>query len=100
MRPYKLEDVEEVRRITRPFLKTHGEPIAWGWDAVQALGIKDVNAPEWGDVPSFANEEVPVFWGCGVTPQEAVMRANLTGVVMSHAPGHMLVLDCKHTAIV
>jgi len=29
MRPYKPEDVERVRDITRPFLETHGEPIAW-----------------------------------------------------------------------
>ncbi|KAL7818211.1 hypothetical protein V8C44DRAFT_320522 [Trichoderma aethiopicum] len=41
------------------------------------------------------DEEVPVFWGCGVTPQEAVMRAGLEGVVMAHAPGHMLVLDAR-----
>lgn len=29
MRPYKPEDVERVRDITRPYLETHGEPIAW-----------------------------------------------------------------------
>lgn len=45
-------------------------------------------------------EEIPVFWGCGVTPQEAVMRAGLKGVVMAHAPGHMLVLDAKDEDIV
>jgi uncharacterized protein YcsI (UPF0317 family) len=29
MRPYKLEDVERVREITRPYVETHGEPVAW-----------------------------------------------------------------------
>lgn len=29
MRPYKPEDIERVRAITRPYLETHGEPIAW-----------------------------------------------------------------------
>lgn len=28
MRPYKKEDIEAVREITRPFVSTHGEPIA------------------------------------------------------------------------
>jgi uncharacterized protein YcsI (UPF0317 family) len=29
MRPYKKADVERVRDITRPYVKTHGEPVAW-----------------------------------------------------------------------
>jgi uncharacterized protein YcsI (UPF0317 family) len=29
MRPYKKVDVERVRDITRPYVKTHGEPVAW-----------------------------------------------------------------------
>ena len=105
MRPYKQGDVEKVRKITRPFVSTHGEPMAWGWKAVEALGIKDIRFPEWGDAPldwygkplvhDDAEDVVPVFWGCGVTPQEAVVRANLKGVIMGHAPGHMVVLDVK-----
>jgi uncharacterized protein YcsI (UPF0317 family) len=106
MRPYKKIEIETVRDVTRPYVTTHGEPIAWGWDAVRKLGIKDINVPEWGDAPlaidgrafdeeHAVDEAVPVFWGCGVTPQEAVMRANVEGTVMGHAPGHMLVLDVK-----
>ena len=40
---------------------------------------------------------MPVFWGCGVTPQEAVMRAGnkIEGMVIGHMPGHMLVMDVK-----
>ncbi|KAM5343321.1 hypothetical protein ACJ41O_014287 [Fusarium nematophilum] len=105
LRPYKKSDIERVREITRPYLPTHGECVAWGWEAVEKLGIKNVDMPEWGDAPLtldgrplsevFGDEEnVPVFWGCGVTPQEAVMKADLEGTVMSHLPGHMLVLDC------
>jgi uncharacterized protein YcsI (UPF0317 family) len=45
-------------------------------------------------------DEIPVFWGCGVTPQEAVMKAGLEGTIMAHAPGHMLVLDCHDWDIV
>ncbi|RAL64860.1 hypothetical protein DID88_001456 [Monilinia fructigena] len=107
MRPYRKDQIERVREITRPYLATHGEPIAWGWEAVAQLGIKDINKPDWGDrsvndegynlesVRGHGDELVPVFWGCGVTPQYAVVSAGLKGVVMGHAPGHMLVLDCR-----
>lgn len=104
MRPYKRSDIERVRGITRPFVTTHGEPIAWGWDGMKSLGITDINKPDWGDVPleldgqpldSSNDDVVPVFWGCGVTPQEAVMRAGLKGTVLGHAPGHMILLDVK-----
>lgn len=104
MRPYKRSDIERVRNITRPFVTTHGEPIAWGWHGMRDLGIADINSPDWGDAPvepdgqplDPTNEDVvPVFWGCGVTPQEAVMKAGLKGTVLGHAPGHMILLDVK-----
>jgi uncharacterized protein YcsI (UPF0317 family) len=104
MRPYKKADVERTRDLTRPFVSTHGEPIAWGWDAVHRLGIKDMNAPEFGEAPLDLDEEdadvVPVFWGCGVTPQLAVMKAKLPGIVMGHAPGHMLILDITDEEVI
>jgi len=120
MRPYKKKDVEKVRNITRAFGMTHGEPIDWGWDAVSRLGIKDLDIVDWGHGPVTAdgrhfgkamedrgridsavkddnNEEVPVFWGCGVTPQEAILRAGdrIAGPVIGHMPGHMLLLDVR-----
>ena len=38
--------------------------------------------------------EVPVFWGCGVTPQAAV-TASRPSFAISHAPGHMVVTDAR-----
>ena len=109
MRLYLRSELEQVRDITRPYVATHGEPIAWGWDGMRALGIQSANAIAWGDVPVSADgsevdevEEaskedglIPVFWGCGVTPQLAVMNAKIPGIVMGHSPGYMLVLDMK-----
>ncbi|KAK5115855.1 hypothetical protein LTR85_009449 [Meristemomyces frigidus] len=109
MRMYKVSEVQTVRDVTRPYITTHGEPIAWGWDGMKALGLDSVCKPDWGDAPvtadgsevvrwieeAKADGSVPVFWGCGVTPQEAVMRAEIPGVVMGHAPGYMVVLDVK-----
>lgn len=118
MRSYKKRDIELVRSITRPFSLTHGEPIEWGWDALTRLGVNDIDLVDWGDAPVTAygekfaktkndvnrfgvsdedagEDEVPVFWGCGVTPQEAVIRAGdrIEGLVIGHMPGHMLLLD-------
>ena len=119
MRPYKRRDIENVRAITRKYAMTHGEPIDWGWDAVERLGIKDFEKPDWGDVclneddSQFRRKEtggrddgmtsedddeyIPIFWGCGVTPQQAVMTAGkqLGGMVIGHMPGHMLALDIR-----
>lgn len=37
MRPFRKQDIELVRRITRRYLPTHGELIAWGWDVLERL---------------------------------------------------------------
>ncbi|KAK4499748.1 hypothetical protein PRZ48_007934 [Zasmidium cellare] len=109
MRMYKASEVEKVRDITRAYVTTHGEPIAWGWDGMRDIGIKSLERFDWGDAPVLADGQavvqseeegkpdgyVPVFWGCGVTPQEAVMKAKTPGIVIGHAPGHMVVLDVK-----
>jgi len=38
------------------------------------------------------NEQVPVFWACGVTPQEAIANAG-PPIAITHAPGHMFIAD-------
>lgn len=102
MRPYKAKDIEKVRQITREFRKCHGEPIDWGFGAVERLGIKDIDSPEFGDSTVIADDEVPVFWGCGVTAQTAAVRAakRIRGPVIGHLPGHMIVLDVKDEDVV
>lgn len=52
-------------------------------------------APDYGDSVELREEEVPVFWACGVTPQAAVM-ASKPSFCITHAPGHMLVLNTKN----
>ncbi|EIW72330.1 hypothetical protein M231_03834 [Tremella mesenterica] len=97
MRPYPLEKVPEIVRITKPYARTHGEPVGWGPEGAKELGIEDVNGqkPTWGDPTVLKEGEVCVYWGCGVSPQQAVMDSELPGVYMSHEPGQMLVLDLK-----
>lgn len=62
MRPYRPGDIERVREVTRPFLSTHGEPVAWGWEGMQSLGITDIQRPDFGEAPVIHEGEVPVFW--------------------------------------
>ncbi|KAK5170159.1 uncharacterized protein LTR77_004744 [Saxophila tyrrhenica] len=109
MRMYRASEIERVREVTRPYVATHGEPVAWGWDGMRRIGVQNLDSVDWGERPYDAagrpivqaEEEakedglVPVFWGCGVTPQESVMRAKIPGTVIGHAPGHMVVLDVR-----
>ncbi|MDF1661628.1 MAG: DUF1445 domain-containing protein, partial [Planctomycetota bacterium] len=94
MRPYRPEQIERVREITAPFHAAHGAPLFVGdWEA---LGIEDIHQPDFGDPVTIKEGEVPVFWACGVTSQEAVKSALLKGTleqVITHAPGHMVLCD-------
>lgn len=102
MRPYKRADLEEVRSVTRSFRKTHGEPIDWGYEALERLGIEDLSSPEFGEATEFKEDEIPVFWGCGVTAQVAALTVahKIKGRTFGHAPGHMLILDIKDEDVV
>jgi uncharacterized protein YcsI (UPF0317 family) len=93
MRPYAADDIERVRDVTRPYRVAHGEPFAWGDPA--ALGIADLMRPEYGDPPILRDGDVPVFWGCGVTPQ-AVIAASGLPFAITHEPGAMFVTDLAH----
>jgi uncharacterized protein YcsI (UPF0317 family) len=93
MRPYPPDRIERVRETTRPCRIGHGEPVAWG--DPRALGIEDVMRPDYGDPPVVRPGEVPVFWGCGVTPQSAIVASGVPYAI-THEPGHMFVTDLVH----
>jgi len=49
--------------------------------------------PEYGDAPrAFQNNEIPVFWACGVTPQ-SVLENSKPDFCITHSPGKMLITD-------
>ncbi len=93
MRPYGAEQIEHVRDVTRAYRIGHGEPVAWG-DPRQ-LGIDDVMRPDYGDAPVLEPNDVPVFWGCGVTPQSVIVASKLPFAI-THEPGYMFVSDLVH----
>lgn len=90
MRPFKRKDVDAVCEITARFPKTHGAPIYIG--DPQAIGIKNIHQPDYGDAVEILEDEVPVFWGCGVTSQHILRQAKLPHII-THAPGKMLITD-------
>jgi uncharacterized protein YcsI (UPF0317 family) len=92
MRPVKSRDVARAVEISGRFALAHGAPVHIG--NPQALGIADISRPDYGDAVSIMDDEVPVFWACGVTPQWVAQRSRL-GMCITHAPGKMFVTDLK-----
>ena len=90
MRPVPAELVPTAVRVTARYPAVHGAPVHVGDPA--ALGIADLDRPDYGDPVEVRPGELPVFWACGVTPQAAV-AASRPPLAITHAPGHMAITD-------
>ena len=90
MRPIKSRDVARVVEISARLPIAHGAPIHVGNPA--ALGVVALERPDYGDRVDVMDDEVPVFWACGVTPQWVAQRSRLP-LCITHAPGKMFVTD-------
>ena len=55
-------------------------------------GSPNLRRPDYGDAVPVHNDELPVFWACGVTPQ-AVLQAAKPPFAITHSPGKMFVTD-------
>ncbi|MFC7330447.1 putative hydro-lyase [Marinactinospora rubrisoli] len=90
MRPIPADRVADAVRITSRYPAVHGAPVHVGDPS--ALGIADLDRPDFGDPVPVRPGEIPGFWACGVTPQAAVM-ASAPEFAIGHAPGHMAITD-------
>ncbi|MCA3674346.1 MAG: DUF1445 domain-containing protein, partial [Methylobacterium sp.] len=72
----------------------HGAPVHLGDPAL--IGIENLAKPDYGDPVEVKNDEIPVFWACGVTPQ-AVIAAARPAFAITHAPGAMLITDKRNS---
>lgn len=70
MRPVARELLAKAVAITAQFPDGHGAPIHIGDPA--RIGISDLSKPELGDRVTIEDGEVPVFWACGITVEEAI----------------------------
>jgi uncharacterized protein YcsI (UPF0317 family) len=94
MRPMTPAHAIRAVQITTRFPSVHGAPVHIG--KPEMIGIKDIMKPEWGDGVPIGDDEIPVFWACGVTPQSVIMAAK-PEFCITHYPGTMLVTDRKNT---
>jgi uncharacterized protein YcsI (UPF0317 family) len=93
MRPMTPRQALEATRICSRFPRVHGAPVHFGNPS--AIGISDLDRPDFGDRVQMQNGEVPVFWACGVTPQAVAMHAK-PPLLITHKPGHMFVTDWRN----
>jgi uncharacterized protein YcsI (UPF0317 family) len=92
MRPMTPAQAIEATHVCARFPRAHGTPIHFGDPA--AIGIRDIEYPDFGDPVEIRPGEVPVFWACGVTPQAVAMEAR-PPFLITHKPGHMFVTDLR-----
>jgi uncharacterized protein YcsI (UPF0317 family) len=77
-------------QVTTRFPFNHGAPIHLG--DPETIGA-DLRSPLVGPpVETVPDGLIPVFWACGVTPQQAAIEAKLD-FMMTHAPAHGFVTD-------
>lgn len=90
MRPIPRDMVARAKEISGRFPHAHGAPVFEG--NPNGIGIADLDLPDWGDAVEIREGEVPVYWACGVTPQNVLLDAGLP-ICITHSPGHMLIAD-------
>lgn len=96
MRPFAPADAIRAIQITTRFPGVHGAPVHIGHPHL--IGIEDLSRPDYGDAVEVGDDEIPVFWACGVTPQ-AVIAAARPDFAITHAPGAMLVTDLRNSSL-
>ncbi len=92
MRPVKKELVADACVVTSHYPATHGSPIQVGYP--EMIGIEDLQKPDYGDAVEIKADEIPLFWPCGVTPENVLKEVKLPFAI-THSPGHMFVCDKK-----
>jgi uncharacterized protein YcsI (UPF0317 family) len=94
MRPMKPADAIRAIQITTRFPTVHGAPVHIG--RPDLIGIDDLAKPDYGDAVPVRDDEIPVFWACGVTPQSVVATVK-PDFCITHYPGSMLVTDRRNS---
>src|SRR5690625_95002 len=96
MRPFVAADAIRAIQITSRFPSVHGAPVHLGDPAL--IGISDIHQADYGDPVRIQDDEIPVFWACGVTPQSVIASVR-PEFSITHAPGHMLITDIPNTKL-
>ena len=92
MRPLTPAQTIAASLVCAKYPLAHGAPVHFGDPA--AIGIADIDTPDYGDAVEIRPGEQPVFWACGVTPQAALAQAK-PPFAITHKPGHMFLTDLR-----
>lgn len=96
MRPLSPANAIRAIQITTRFPSVHGAPLHVGLP--ELIGVADVMKPDFGEPVEVRDDELPVFWACGVTPQSVLMESR-PDFAITHAPGCMLVTDMRNSEL-
>jgi uncharacterized protein YcsI (UPF0317 family) len=96
MRPIPAQYVVLVVEVSKRFPKAHGTPLQIGDPTF--IGIRDLMKPDFGDAIALKENEIPLFWACGVTPLVAARMAQ-PEIMITHAPGHMFIGDWRFESL-
>jgi uncharacterized protein YcsI (UPF0317 family) len=96
MRALSAADAIRAVEITARYPTVHGAPVHLGFP--EQIGIADLSRPAGGDAMAVAPDELPVFWACGVTPENALAEARLPFAI-THKPGAMVVTDLLNKSL-
>jgi uncharacterized protein YcsI (UPF0317 family) len=96
MRPMTPAQAVRAVQVCSRFPRAHGGPVHLG--DPEAIGIRDLRQPDFGDAVEIRPDEIPVFWACGVTPQAVAMEVR-PPLLITHKPGHMFVTDLRDTEL-
>jgi uncharacterized protein YcsI (UPF0317 family) len=96
MRAFTPADAIRAVQITSRFPNVHGAPVHLGDPGRIGVDLSrryhDVGDGE------VADDELPVFWACGLTPQFAVQNAK-PPLCITHAPSYMLISDLRNASL-
>ncbi|MEE4277369.1 MAG: putative hydro-lyase [Halieaceae bacterium] len=96
MRPFAAADAIRAIQVCSRFPAVHGAPVHLGDPAL--IGITDLANPDFGDPVTVRDNELPLFWACGVTPQVALANA-APALAITHSPGFMLITDRRNAEL-
>ena len=96
MRAFTPADAIRAVQITSRFPNVHGAPVHLG--DPRSIGVDLSRRYQNVGDPEVANDELPVFWACGLTPQLAVKNAR-PPLCITHAPSSMLITDLRNASL-
>jgi uncharacterized protein YcsI (UPF0317 family) len=96
MRAFDPADAITAIKVTSRFPRVHGAPIHIGMPKM--IGISDIRETFGGFDAHIEEDQLPLFWACGVTAQLAIEHA-APPIAIVHSPGYMLVTDVLNTSL-